>query len=208
MAWTVRRAHVLYTAILLTALAGCATSARPHSHGTEHVIPTLTRTYYFQGVPQPICYSFHVPGQWAMGRAPGLLRRADGRALAGVLLWRTSELGGGSVEDAIREAADRSAQSYELSVGPFPWTLVPFAPVPGAWAWHPREFSRDDRIVRLAPKWFVPAGAEWIAVVTIGTPPGADRDAFAEGVIRSLSTTREPRCYEERMRQLGVQLPR
>lgn len=199
-----KRCHVCCALILVMILTGCATSSRTRSDSMEYVIPTPTYTYYFQGAPERICYSFHVPGQWGMGKTPALLRRADGRSIVGVVLSKTSELGGGSVEDTMREAAERSARSYEANVGRFPWTLVPFERVPGAWAWYPQEFWRQDRVVRLAPRWFVPVGGEWIAVFTIGAPPETGRDAFAESVIRSLSTTHEPRCYEERMRQLGV----
>lgn len=203
-----RPAFPLPLAILVAVLTGCA-APRPAGEGAEYLIPTPTRTYYFQSVPQRICYSFHVPGQWGMGATPALLQRPDGRGLVGVLMWSVTELGGGSVEAALQAAAERSARPYDSDTGRLPWTLVPFRRVPGVWEWHvPRQFWRQDRVVSVIPKWFVPLSEGWIAEFTIGAPPETDPDTFVETVIRSLSTTHEPRCYADRMRQLRLERPR
>jgi hypothetical protein len=208
-------------------LTGCATASSSrqttsaaeslpaYSDGTEYFVPTSRLratptagvTYYFQTNTKRICYAFHVPGTWELGRQQAMLRRVDGGALVGVLLLGVRELGAASVEDGIRKAAERSGQTYATNLGPVPWTLAPYARVPGAWVWSipvdlvPRE--HPDSVVRMMPRWFVPVGHEWIGQFSIGAPSDVDRDAFVEDVIRSLTITREARCYQDRLRELG-----
>jgi hypothetical protein len=158
-----------------------------------------------------VCFAFEVPGTWEPGRQQGALRRVDGKGIVGVMLLPIRELGGGSPEDAIREAAERGSEGYERYAkdkSPPPWTLEPYPRIPGAWTWSvPRRFAVEDRpgaIATIAPRWFVPVGDEWIAVFTVGVPQDADPEAFVDAVIRSLSTSREPRCYEAALRTLGA----
>jgi len=62
----------------------------------------------------------------------------------------------------------------------------------------------DELQRRIAPRWYLTVGDAWIAQFTIGTPPEMDRDALVAGVLERLTTSREPRCYEARMRALGA----
>jgi hypothetical protein len=54
------------------------------------------------------------------------------------------------------------------------------------------------------PRWYVPAGGDWIAQFSIAVPPDVESDGFVTTVLTSLTTSREPRCYEARLRELGV----
>lgn len=50
----------------------------------------------------------------------------------------------------------------------------------------------------------MPVGADWIARFAIGAPPDVDREAFVDGIVQSFAMTRERRCYEGRLRELGA----
>src|SRR4030095_12798712 len=47
-----------------------------------------------------------------------------------------------------------------------------------------------------------PGGVPWSAQFTIGVPPEVVADRFVADVLMSLTTSREPRCYEARLREL------
>lgn len=189
-----------------------------YADATEYVVPTnrgmMSRgkaattgvTRYFQINTRRICYSFQAPGTWEAGREPGLIRRLDGRGLVGVLLLSVADLGG-SVENAIRKATERSDELYAKERGGVPSSLVPYPKVPGAWHWtlpvEGTDPSRPDGVIQIIPRWYLPVGGVWIAQFTIGVPPDVDRDAFVTGVLASLTTSREPRCYEAQLRELG-----
>jgi hypothetical protein len=168
---------------------------------------TEGQTYYFQVNSPRICYGFQVPGTWEAGREPGVLRRIDGRGLVGVLLLSVRELGARSPDEALRRAAERSRELSAPERGGKPWTLEPYPRVPGAWHWtlplDPGPLEPPGK-VNVIPRWYVPAGADWIAQFSIGIPPGIDSDGFVTAVLTSLTTSREPRCYEARLRELGV----
>ena len=198
-------------------LAGCASGAAPppsgqlpaYSDGTEYFVPTIRGpvpralvgtagvTHYFQINSKQICYSFQVPGVWRLGREPGVLRRLDDKGMVGVLFFGIAELGGGSADSAIRKAAERSAELYANERAGAPWSLTPYPGSPGVWFWTvPAAGS-------IVPRWYLPAGDAWIAQFTIAAPPEVVADRFVDDVLRSLTTTREPRCYEARLRELG-----
>src|SRR2546427_1648825 len=214
-------------ACLAFMLSGCAPATVPPA-GTslpawtdemEYYVPTnrgmLSRgqaaatgmTHYFHISTRRVCYSFQVPGTWEAGRESGVVRRLDGKGLVGVLLLSVADLGGGSVEDAIRKAAERSDELYAKERGHVPSTLTPYPSVPGAWHWTlAAEGTVSDRpgsVARIVPRWYLPVGDAWIAQFTIGAPPDVDGDAFVTGLLTSLTTSREPRCYEARLRELG-----
>lgn len=165
-------------------------------------------THYFQTNTRRVCYAFQVRGTWEAGREAGVLRRLDGKGIVGVLLLSVADLGGGSMEDAIRKAAERSGDLYAKERGDVPWTLTPYPRVPGAWHWTlPVEGTvrgRPDSVVQIAPRWYLPVGDAWIAQFTIGVPRKVDSDVFVIDVLKSLTTSREPRCYEARLRELGA----
>jgi hypothetical protein len=208
--------------------AGCAaTGAQPnrdrlpaYADGMEYHVPTnrgtLLReqaattglTYYFHVNTRRVCYSFQVPGTWAAGREAGVLRRLDGKGLLGVSLLNMAELSKGSVEDAISKAAERSDQLYAKERGGTPSILAPYPNVAGAWHWKvPVEGSVSDRpgtVVRIVPRWYLPVADVWIAQFAIGAPADADADTFVSSVLTSLTISREPRCYEPRLRELGA----
>jgi hypothetical protein len=106
-------------------------------------------------------------------------------------------MGGGSAENAIRKAAERSGELYARERAGAPWSLTPYPGAPGAWSWTvPAAGS-------IIPRWYLPAGDAWIAQFTIGVPPEVVADRFVADVLTSLTTSREPRCYEARLRELG-----
>jgi len=148
-----------------------------------------------------------VPGTWEAGRESAVVRRLDGKGAVGVLLLSVRELAGGSTEEAIRKAAERSGKLYAEESGGAPWSLTPYPRVPSAWQWTlPVEGTISDRsgaVVRIIPRWYLPVGDAWIAQFTIGVPPDVDRDAFVTNVLASLTTGQEARCYEVRLRELG-----
>lgn len=200
-------------------LAGCASATAPpasaplptYSDGTEYFVPTMRDpvpraqvgtagvTHYFQINSKQICYSFQVPGIWRLGREPGVLRRLDDQGAVGVLLFSIAELGGGSAESAIRKAAERSGERYAKERAGAPWSLAPYPAVSGAWSWTVPAAPAAS----ILPRWYLPAGDTWIAQFTIGVPPDVVTDRFVDEVLRSLTTSREPRCYEARLRELG-----
>lgn len=205
--------------------ASCtATGAQPgrerfpaYADGMEYYVPTnrgsMSRrqaattgtTHYFHVNTKRICYSFQVPGTWVHGREAGVLRRLDGKGLVGVSVATVAELSAGSVEDAIRTAAERSDRLYAKATGPMPSTLAPYRPVSGAWHWKVsiEGTGSDGSVVRIVPRWYLPIANVWIAQFAIGAPPDIDRDTFVTGVLTSLTISREPRCYEARLRELG-----
>lgn len=140
------------------------------------------------------------------GREPALLRRLDGGGLVGVQLLGVRELGAGSVEDAMRIAAERSGKLYAPEVGTAaPWTLAPYPRIPGTWQWTMRAERIDERRrVRAIPRWYRAVGEDWIAQFSIGAARETDHDAFVDGVITSLTTSSEPRCFERELRELGA----
>ncbi len=191
-----------------------------YADGMEYHVPTnrgpMSReqaartglTHYFQANTKRVCFTFHVPGTWEAGCEEGVLRRLDGKGLLGVSLLRVAESSSRSVEDAIRKGAEHSDQLYAKERGGVPSTLAPYPKVPGAWHWTvPAEGAVSDRpgtIVRIVPRWYLPVAHGWIAQFAIGTPPDVDADTFVTGVLTSLATSREPRCYEARLRELGA----
>ena len=199
-------------------LAGCAPAAAPsasgqlpaYSDGTEYFVPTIREpvsrsqvgtagvTHYFQINSKHLCYGFQVPGIWRLGREPGVLRRLDDNGMVGVLLFGIAEVGGGSVESAIQKAAERSGELYAKQRAGAPWSLMPYRGVPGAWSWTVPAAGAS-----IVPRWYLPAGGAWIAQFTIGVPPEVNTDQFVADVLKSLTTSREPRCYEARLRELG-----
>ena len=207
--------------------AGCAHATTP-STGTvaltygdpkEYIIPTnlgvMSRkhaavtgvTHYLQVNTKRICYRFEVPGTWEPGREPGLILRLDRQGFVGVWLFGVAELGTGSVEEAIQKAAERSAEQRAKEWGSVRWNLTPYPKVAGAWHWAvPIEWTDPERpgvIRRPIPRWYIPVGEAWIAQFTIGVPPEVDHDAFVTGLLTSLTTSREPRCYEAELRRLS-----
>ena len=205
-------------------LAGCGQAPTAHAaeelpadaEESEYFVPTVRGqvsraqaattgvTHYFQTSRSRLCYSVRVPGTWELGREPALLRRLDGGALVGVQLLGLRELGADSVEDAIRIAAERSGKLYAPELGSAPWTLAPYARIPGAWQWMLQGERVDERRrLRATPRWYRAVGEDWIAQFTIGAARVADHDAFVDGVITSLTTSGEPRCFERELRELG-----
>ena len=215
----------MLTAVVL--LAGCAQAAAPGSQaqlpsykdGSEYLVPSnrgvISRsqaatgvTRYFLTNSRRVCYAFEVPGTWEPGRETAVLRRLDGRGIAAVALLSVKELGGGSPEAAIRKAAENSGKLYAEESRKVPWTLKPYERVPGAWLWTlPAELPVGDgkgTLRLIVPRWYLPAADGWIAQFALGVPSDVDRDAFVSGVLQSLTTSREPRCYESRLRELGA----
>jgi hypothetical protein len=222
----VRTLWRLLAAVTLLA-AGCApvTATRrgepflDYADGREYIMPTHQgpmapeaagsgTTHYVHANSRRICYAFQVPGTWEPGREIAMLRRVDGKGLVGVLLLDVHELGATSTEEAIRVAAERSHQLYAEEAGTAPWTLQPYPRVPRAWMWTLRATGtiagKPGAVVTVLPRWFLPVGDQWIAQFTIGAPLDVDREAFVAGVLQSLTTSREPRCYEARLRELGA----
>jgi hypothetical protein len=167
---------------------------------------TKGTTYYFQTHDRRPCYGFHVPGTWELGRQNAMLRRIDGRAMVGVLLMNLRELEATSVDQAIKNAAERGTELYARELGrAVPWTLAPYARIPGVWHLTARfERESSDRWSRPIPRWYRAVGDDWIAQFSIGAPRDVDPDAFVDDVIRSLTTNLEPRCFETRLRELGA----
>jgi hypothetical protein len=214
-------------AVLALLFAGCAASTRPpagtkfpaYADGSEYYLPTnaggmpraqaatIGTTRYFQTNSRRICYGFEAPGTWEAGREVAVMYRLDGKGVIGVLLLSVADLGSGSVEDAIRTAAKRSAALYAKEAGGVAWTLTPYPQVPGAWRWTlPVEGTLSGRpgSAQIAPRWYLPVAGAWIAQFTIGVPPDVDSDTFVTGVLASLTTSREPRCYEADLRAFGI----
>src|SRR5207249_7976208 len=192
-------------ACLAFMLTGCAPATAPPAgvslpawtDAMEYYVPTnrgmMSRgqaaasglTHYFHIRTRRVCYSFQVRGTWEAGRESGVVRRLDGKGLVGVLLLSVADLGGGSVEGAIRKAAERSDELYAKERGRVSSTLTPYPRVPGAWHWTlPVEGTVSDRpgsVARIVPRWYLPVGDAWIAQFTIGAPPDVDDDAFVTG---------------------------
>jgi hypothetical protein len=105
---------------------------------------------------------------------------------------------------AYAEDREYFGKIYAPDFGALPWTLAPYARIPGAWQWTvPREIADGRGKIRIAPRWYLSVGDEWIAQFAIGAPRDVDRDAFVDGVINSLTTSRQPRCYERELREVG-----
>jgi len=160
-------------------------------------VGTAGVTHYFLTNSKQICYSFQVPGVWRLRREPGVLRRLDDQGMVGLLFFGIAELGGGSAESAIRKAAERSGEVYAKERAGAPWSLAPYPGTPGAWSWTVPTSAT------IVPRWYLPAAGAWIAQFTIAVPPEVVVDRFVDDVLRSLTTSREPRCYEATLRQLG-----
>ena len=146
-------------------LAGCAPTAAPpttgqlpaYSDGAEYFVPTMRGpvsraqvgtagvTHYFQINSKHICYSFEVPGVWRLGREPGVLRRLDDQGMVGILFFGIAELGGGSADNAIRKAAERSGELYAKERAGAPWSLTPYPGSPGVCPGRCRRRSRSSR---------------------------------------------------------------
>ena len=210
--------------LLVAGLAGCA-STSPTSEdrrlsyrdGSEYFWPTtrglVSRsaaptgvTYYFQVDSKRVCWAFEVPGTWQLGREAALLRRIDGKGVAGVWLFGLRDIGATSMEDAILKAAAQSDQQFARHLpGAARSTLTPYPRVPGAWQWTlPPRTEESGRIVMAPPRWYLPVGDAWLAQFTLAVPPDVDADTFVGGILQSLTTSREARCYEARMRELGA----
>lgn len=211
--------------LLALVLAGCALAgAQPantdlpkYAEGMEYYIPTthgvvprrhaatVGVTHYFQINTTRICYNFQLPGTWEAGRESAVLRRLDGKGLVGILLFNVAELGAVSMEAAIRKAAERSGELYLKERGGAPWTLTPYPKIAGAWKWtvEGTVSGPSGSVIRIIPRWYLPVGDTWLAQFSIGVPSDVDNDAFVTAVLRNLTTSREPRCYEQRMRELG-----
>ena len=100
--------------------------------------------------------------------------------------WPTTQ------EDAIRKAAAQSDQQFAKHMPGARSTLTPYPRVPGAWQWTlPARTEESGRIA-------------WLAQFTLAVAPDVDADTFVGGVLQSLTTSREARCYEARMRELGA----
>ena len=211
--------------VLVALAAGCASAggmpdgrpAQKYADGMEYYVPSSSRvtsrsaaaptgvTQYFQVNTGRICSSFRLPGTWEARREAGSSRRLDGKGLVGVWLFSVRELGGGSVQDAIRKVAERSVELYAKEVRTAPWTLERYPRVPDAWQWTmPGEVTVSGRRGNVVPRWYLPIGDAWIAQFTIDSPPDVDPEAFVASVLESLTTSNEPRCYEARLRELGV----
>ena len=210
--------------LLLTVLAGCdSTSPIPEDRrlsyrdGSEYFWPTTRglvsrsaaaaagATYYFQIDSKRVCWAFEVPGTWQLGREAGVLRRIDGKGVAAVWLFGLRDIDATSMEDAIRKAAAQSDQQFVKHMPGARSTLTPYPRMPGAWQWTlPARTEESGRIVMIPPRWYLPVGDTWLAQFTLAVPPGVDADAFVGGVLQSLTTSREARCYEARMRELGA----
>jgi hypothetical protein len=67
----------------------------------------------------------------------------------------------------------------------------------------PRSARARRGASAIVPRWYLPAGGSWIAQFTIAVPPEVVADRFIDDVLRSLTTSREPHCYEATLRQLG-----
>jgi len=207
-------------------LSGCAQAAAPggqpqlpsYKDGREYFAPSnrglVSRsqaaagvTRYFLTNSRRVCYAFELPGTWQPGRESAVLRRVDDKGIVAVALLSVKDLGGGSPEAAIRKAAENSGKLYAAESRKVAWTLTPYERVPGAWQWTlPGDFPIGDgkgTVKRIVPRWYLPAGDGWIAQFALGVPSDVDRDAFVSGVLQSLTTSREPRCYETRLRELG-----
>jgi hypothetical protein len=211
--------------IALVALAGCvSTSGRrslpKYDADTEYFVPTLRgtlsrthaaiqgRTYYFQTASRRPCYSFHVPGTWELDREAAMLRRIDGGGMVGVLVFSLEETGSESHEQAIRIAAERSAKIYADVMGDAAWTLDRHPSIRDAWVWQVPDSvraaqQRPGTTTSIVPRYFMPVGDHWIAQFTVGSPADLDGEAFVDDVLRSFAMTRAPRCYEDRLRELG-----
>jgi hypothetical protein len=127
--------------------------------------------------------------------------------MVGVLVFSVAEMGGGSVESAIRKAAERSGERLAKERAGAPWNLAPYPGVAGAWSWTVSAASPTSgpsgSAVSIVPRWYLPATDTWIAQFRIGVPPDMEPDRFVTDVLKSLTTSREPRCYETRLRELG-----
>jgi hypothetical protein len=198
-------------------LTGCTSAAPPpasgqlptYSDGTEYFVPTMRDpvprtqvgtagvTHYFLINSKQVCYSFQVPGVWHLGSEPGVLRRLDDNGAVRVVLFGIAELGGGSAESAIRKAAERSGERFTRERAGAPWSLAPYPGAAGAWSWT------VPTVASIVPRWYLPAGDAWIAQFAIGVPSEVVADRFVDDVLNSLTTSREPRCYEARLRELG-----
>jgi hypothetical protein len=205
-------------------LAGCAPAAAPPSGGPgaytdekEYYIPsnrgTVSRaeaapngvTQYFQINTKRVCYSFQLPGTWEPMSEPGVARRLDGKGVISAWLFSIAELNGTSAEGAIRRAAEQSGAVYAKERAGAPWTLTPYPLVPRAWYWMvPVTPTTSGSVASIVPRWYIPAGDAWIAQFAIRVPPGMDTDTFVASVLTSLTTSREPRCYEAKLRELGA----
>ena len=204
-------------------LAGCAPAPAPsggpgaYTDEKEYYLPStrdiVSRaqaapagvTQYFQINAKRVCYSFQLPGTWEPMSDPGGARRLDGKGVVSAWLFSIAELGATSAEGAIRKAAEQSGAVYAKERAGAPWTLTPFPPVPRAWYWLvPVTPTASGSVASIVPRWYVPAGNAWIAQFAIRVPPGMDTDAFVTDVLTSLTTSREPRCYEARLRELGA----
>jgi hypothetical protein len=216
------RRHLVGLALIMAGCASAGSGARAlpaYEDATEYHVRTSRgftsrteaapagQTYYFQADSRRICYGFQVPGTWEAGREAGVLRRLDGRGLVGVLMLGVRDLGASAPEEALRRAAagggDAGAKSGAVS-----WTLAPYPGVAGAWHWRlstgPGAADPGAGRPNVIPRWYVPAGTEWIAQFSIAVPPDVEPDGFVTAVLTSLTTSREPRCYEDRLRELGV----
>jgi hypothetical protein len=204
-------------------LAGCAPAAAPpvglgaYADEKEYLVPStqgiVSRaqaastgvTQYFQINAKRVCYSFQLPGTWEPMSEPGAARRLDGEGVVSAWVFNIAELGATSADGAIRKAAEQSGAVYAKERAGAPWTLTPYPPVPRAWSWLvPVTPTTSASAASIVPRWYVPAGDAWIAQFAIRVPPAMETDAFVTDVLTSLTTSREPRCYEARLRELGA----
>ena len=204
-------------------LAGCAPATAPppgpgaYADEKEYYIPssrgTVARaeaaatgvTQYFQINAKRVCYSFQLPGTWEPMNEPGTARRLDGKGVVSAWLFSVAELNATGVEGAIRKAAEQSGAVYSTERAGAPWTLTPYPPVPRAWFWTvPVTATTSGSVASIVPRWYIPTGDSWIAQVAIRVPPGIDTDTFVTSVLTSFSTSRDPRCYEAKLRELGA----
>ena len=152
--------------------------------------------FVFYNNPNPLCYTYRIPGEWFASPEERAWRSKDGRQFAGVYFMRSKDLKSFKAGTLVERAGASFSQGYE-TLGKRSLTGVKLAAfestLPGTWKWTADPVRQGDHEIRIPTKIIVDFSPDAVAVLTVaGT---ADDDGLALRIISTLRTTKESECY-------------
>jgi hypothetical protein len=152
--------------------------------------------FVFYNNPNPLCYTYKIPGQWFTSPEERAWRSKDGRQFAGVLFMRSKDLEGFKAGTLVERAGASISRGYETT-----WKrsltgvkLAAFeSALPGTWKWTADPVRQGDHEIRIPAKIIVDFSPDAVAVLTVGGT--ADDNGLALRILSTLRTTKELECY-------------
>ena len=151
--------------------------------------------HIFHNKPDPLCYTYMVPGDWLTGPEANTYRAKDGRAVVGLRFLMAKDLEKIEGATLLERARKFVTGQYEKglkralpSAG-----LVPFeSKHPGTWKWMGTTAKGEKPVVGVTNILVDLKPGSVVQVAVSGTK---DDDRLARSIVESLQTTADPECY-------------